>query len=455
MIELNGLRIKTLLMALAFTLLVNARAELPPSVYEEMKRNSDEVVVVQILKSSSADLKLAGNRVQLTYEAKVLRIIRSKSHLRPSTAITIQSSYYRFGPGEVGPSNPRRLKKSDVVTAYLHKGKKVGQYIIAAGGHSFEKTMTGAEDKRFDENKAFKPVKTYRGMIHFPRLFSLDGSKTKEVSPLIVVQDERQYEAFVARIPTKQISKTRPALPSSDPLLKKPEIDFTKYTLLAVSRLSMSRPIIKSVRTDQNKVHVGVEYPKEFPAARPLNIGTYIAVLIPKTKGEYTVSPVKSQSIPPTFIGGKTPREVLIEFKFQGFLALNDQHWKSYRWVFDRLDTDGDGRHSKQEYIVNGVHMNEQARKGIFNAADYDQDGFVTAFEYFENRIITDEAKLIFEAMDQNKNGQLTQTEFMRSKRIKDLKLAEAIFQALDTNNNGELIIPEYLRVWGKWARSK
>ena len=54
MIELNGPRIKTLLMALAFTLLVNARAELPPSVYEEMKRNSDEVVVVQILKSSSA-----------------------------------------------------------------------------------------------------------------------------------------------------------------------------------------------------------------------------------------------------------------------------------------------------------------------------------------------------------------------------------------------------------------
>ena len=62
---------------------------------------------------------------------------------------------------------------------------------------------------------------------------------------------------------------------------------------------------------------------------------------------------------------------------------------------------------------------------------------------------------MIFEAMDQNKNGQLTRSEFMRSKRIKDLKLAEAIFQALDTNKNGELIIPEYLRVWGKWARSK
>jgi Ca2+-binding EF-hand superfamily protein len=67
--------------------------------------------------------------------------------------------------------------------------------------------------------------------------------------------------------------------------------------------------------------------------------------------------------------------------------------------------------------------------------------------------MITDEAKLIFEAMDGNHNGQLTRTEFMASKRIKDPKLAAAIFKALDTNGNGELVIPEYLRVWGKWAR--
>ena len=73
--------------------------------------------------------------------------------------------------------------------------------------------------------------------------------------------------------------------------------------------------------------------------------------------------------------------------------------------------------------------MNEQARKGIFNAADYDQDGFVSAFEYFENRIITDEAKLIFEAMDQNKNGQLIRSEFMRSKRIKDSNLLRQFFR--------------------------
>ena len=102
---------------------------------------------------------------------------------------------------------------------------------------------------------------------------------------------------------------------------------------------------------------------------------------------------------------------------------------------------------------MNGVHMNQQARQGIFRAADHNQDGFVSAFEYIENRIITDEAKLIFGAMDGNRNGQLTRAEFIASKRIKDPKLEAAIFKALDTNNNGELVIPEYLRVWGKWAR--
>ncbi|MDC0050941.1 hypothetical protein OAJ79_04885, partial [Verrucomicrobia bacterium] len=108
---------KILLMSLALGLFFPTHAELPTFVYDEMKRDAQEVVVVQILKAPKADAKLIGKRQQLIYEAKVLRITRSKSRLRPSATITIQSSYYRFGSGEVGPSNPRRLKKNDVVTA--------------------------------------------------------------------------------------------------------------------------------------------------------------------------------------------------------------------------------------------------------------------------------------------------------------------------------------------------
>ena len=139
---------KTLLMSLALGLFFTAQAELPPFVYEEMKRNAENVVVVHILKAPIADAKLVGKRQQFTYEAKVLRVIRSKSSLKPSVTITIQSSYYRFGPGEVGPSNPRRLKKNDVVTAYLNKRKKGSDFQIAAGGHSFEKPLAVPKRKK-------------------------------------------------------------------------------------------------------------------------------------------------------------------------------------------------------------------------------------------------------------------------------------------------------------------
>ncbi len=144
---------KILLMSLALGLFFTTHAELPPFVYDEMKRDAEEVVVVQILKAPKADAKLIGKRQQLIYEAKVLRITRSKSRLRPSATITIQSSYYRFGSGEVGPSNPRRLKKNDVVTAYLNKSKKAGEFQIAAGGHSFEKPPAEVGEKKTDVEK--------------------------------------------------------------------------------------------------------------------------------------------------------------------------------------------------------------------------------------------------------------------------------------------------------------
>ena len=185
------------------------------------------------------------------------------------------------------------------------------------------------------------------------------------------------------------------------------------------------------------------------PQARPF---TFIALI---TVGLLSFNAAaQSKGKPKILIGGKTPRQVLTLMNYQGILGLIDRQWNSYRWVFTRLDANRDGRHSKQEYIVNGAHMNEQARQGIFRASDSNQDGFVSEAEYVENRMITDEAKLIFEAMDSNRNGRLTRAEFMASKRVRDPKLAEAIFKALDTNNNGELVIPEYLRVWGQWARN-
>ena len=117
------------------------------------------------------------------------------------------------------------------------------------------------------------------------------------------------------------------------------------------------------------------------------------------------------------------------------------------------MDTNRDGRLSKKEYIDDGRYLTPQARRGIFNASDANQDGIVTEAEYVENRAITDEAKVIFEQMDANQNGRLTAAELIASGKLGDEKLASAVFRALDLSGNEELVIPEYLRVWGGWAR--
>ena len=155
---------------------------------------------------------------------------------------------------------------------------------------------------------------------------------------------------------------------------------------------------------------------------------------------------------PPPGIGGHTPRQILDLFGYKG--VPTGRQAANYRRVFGFLDANRDGRHSKTEYIDNGVHMNARSRRGIFRASDSNRDGFVSRAEYVENRAITDEAKEIFYDMDSNRNNRLTADEIISSGRFKEEKLAKAVFKALDTNSNGELIIPEYLRVWGVWARS-
>ena len=125
---------------------------------------------------------------------------------------------------------------------------------------------------------------------------------------------------------------------------------------------------------------------------------------------------------------------------------------ESYSRVFGFTDKDNDGKHSKVEYVDNGNYLNPQSRAGIFNASDNDRDGFVSRAEYVLNRIITDEAKAIVQAMDANKNGTVDRTEFI-NQSMTDKKLAAQVFIDLDTDRNGILHIPEYLKVWGMWAR--
>lgn len=153
-------------------------------------------------------------------------------------------------------------------------------------------------------------------------------------------------------------------------------------------------------------------------------------------------------------IGGHEPQQILAMLGARGRDAVTGQQLASYLRIFGFIDANDDGQHSKKEFIEDGRYLTRQARQGIFQASDSDSDGIVSEAEYIENRIITDEARTIFEELDSNDNGKLTGKEFTDSGRIKDEALATEVFKALDSDSNGELVVPEYLRVWGRWARS-
>lgn len=154
-------------------------------------------------------------------------------------------------------------------------------------------------------------------------------------------------------------------------------------------------------------------------------------------------------------IGGVTVAALLTELGAKMETGVTLDQLATYARHFAFMDGDGDGRHSKEEFVDQGRYMTPQARQGIFVASERDGDGFVSRAEYILNRVITDEAKAILQAMDDNADGVIGRNEFLKHAfaQREDRVLAEAVFDALDSSQDGQLIVPEYLRVWGNWAR--
>ena len=139
-----------------------------------------------------------------------------------------------------------------------------------------------------------QPTDFGKGIITLPRFAPGKTPKVKP-SPLTVVRDAMAYARLLDRIPKKQISRTRPAPPNTDPLLKKPKVDFSTHTLLAISRPSMTRPVFGKISKTKNEILVTVKFPRNQIAAHPIHIGTYSAVLIPKTDLKVRLRIVEAQ----------------------------------------------------------------------------------------------------------------------------------------------------------------
>lgn len=149
------------------------------------------------------------------------------------------------------------------------------------------------------------------------------------------------------------------------------------------------------------------------------------------------------------------PLDLIVHMKIQLENGISEKTKDGFRRIVARLDLDGDGKLSLKEYAKNKHFRNNPAgTRGFFAGADTNRDGFMSLNEYAWQRIITDEAKKIYFLMDTDGNRRVSREEFIKNLIVQDRDVSKRIFSRLDTNGNNELVLPEYLRVWSRWARA-
>ncbi|QIF00974.1 hypothetical protein [Roseimicrobium sp. ORNL1] len=124
---------------------ITAKAELPPSAYEQFQADTPEVFQIEVDKVSS---KFPGvfdrsKRIE-TVQATVLKVVRSKSGTKQGDKITVR--YERLLPkdGWVGPSPAPALEQGKKYPAYLSKSDD-GTFGLGARGKSFETVKSKPE----------------------------------------------------------------------------------------------------------------------------------------------------------------------------------------------------------------------------------------------------------------------------------------------------------------------
>jgi hypothetical protein len=136
-VEEENMRAKCLVLAALVGLATVGRAELPPGSYDKLKVDADSAATILV---NSVKTAQANDGKNVTIEAKVLGVERSKSGLKKGEFITI--TYFVRDPGKpfAGPRPIPLLEKDTVYPAFLVPGSNQRTFEPAAHGESFKMT---------------------------------------------------------------------------------------------------------------------------------------------------------------------------------------------------------------------------------------------------------------------------------------------------------------------------
>ncbi|WP_395160970.1 EF-hand domain-containing protein [Ilumatobacter sp.] len=172
---------------------------------------------------------------------------------------------------------------------------------------------------------------------------------------------------------------------------------------------------------------------------------------LPPTTSGAPATTFVATSVDPADAENTGSAEFLAAFGAQAQDGVDHNTLDAYATTFDRIDADGDGIATGDEYVVSG-HFGEATARAINAAQDFNDDGKVTVNEYVEHRVHTDEGKAIMLAIDTDGDQELTLDELINSQILSESVATELFGKELDTSANGAVTVPEWLGTWGKWV---
>ncbi|MFO0865295.1 MAG: hypothetical protein U0744_11715 [Gemmataceae bacterium] len=132
-----GFGVVSVALVLAVACPPTVRAELPPDVYDKMRNEAPESLVVEIASVKTQPGK--GGLLHVTLGAKVLFGQRTKADLKKDSSLVIEYDYFDGEEGEggfTGASSPPLLKMGTEYRVYL-KATNGKSFELAAGSESF------------------------------------------------------------------------------------------------------------------------------------------------------------------------------------------------------------------------------------------------------------------------------------------------------------------------------